>query len=110
MKNIELLRIEKNIIIIRDAIFIVFIYVILRGLITALIKENVDLNIELTSFEKMVGIFLWIFFIILTYFNSRLTKKLRHEFGKLFYFHFLMQSSLFSFITIVIIEIYLVIR
>jgi len=111
MKNINFSNFEKKIVIIRDSIWVIFLYfIVIRSIGVYFGVGNYNLDIKLNLQEKIIGTLLWLIFILLTYYNSKLTKKLRSEYGRLFYFYYLKESLFFSFLIIVLIEFYAFIR
>lgn len=67
MEEISISKSEKILIVFRDSVWIFFIYIILRGTLTSLFLNEVNLNITLKPIEIMIGVFLWCAVLVLTF-------------------------------------------
>ena len=110
MIQIILSKYEKIVIILRDSTWVFWCYIILRMIITAFIRPETNLNISLTTIEKVFGVFIWSTILILYFITARLHKKLKKEFHRILFFHFPKQSILVAIIIVVLLEFYIFIR
>jgi hypothetical protein len=110
MEEISISKSEKILIVFRDSIWILFIYIILRGTLTSLFIYDVNLNITLKPIEKIFGVFLWFAFLVLTILTQKLHKKLKTKFGKILLFNFPKNIILFAIIEILLLELFILTR
>jgi hypothetical protein len=110
MEKIVLSNKEKLVIIFRDSTWIFFLYLILRAAITSLLEKDIDLNISITLFEKIIGSIVWLGIIYLSYYTSKVHKGLKSKFGKLLFLYFPKEISLVSVVLIILVELYILVK
>ena len=110
MEEISISKSEKILIVFRDSIWIFFIYIILRGTLTSLFINDVNLNITLKPIEKIFGVIIWCAVIVLNILTQKLHKKLKTKFGKILLFNFPKDIILFTIIEILFLELFIITR
>ena len=110
MGEIIITKNEKTLIVFRDSIWILFVYIILRGTLTSLFLDEVNLDITLKPIEKMIGVFLWCAVLVLTYLTQKLHKKLKTKYGEILFFNFPKEIILFAIIEILLLELFIITR
>jgi len=110
MKKIDLSKEEKILIILRDTTWFFLLYILIRSVISTFFDIDINLNISLTIFEKIIGIIVWCGLIFLTYFTKRVHEEIKKRYGGLLLFHFARESSILVIIIIILIELLLIFR
>lgn len=110
MEEISITKNEKTLIVFRDSIWFLFVYIILRGTLTSLFLDDLIIDITLKPIEKMIGVFLWCAVLVLTILTQKLHKKLKIKFGKILFFYFPKEIILFAIIEILLLELFIITR
>ena len=110
MEKVALINNEKIIITLRDSTWVLFLYIVLRVAITTLFTGDIDLNVSLSLFEKVIGVIVWAAIICLSYYTSKVHKEIKNKYGKLLLLTLPKETAILSIIAIILVEIYVLIR